>query len=221
MRRTYKGRDIEIIKPTNPYGACAFTLNGDGPREGERFMGAMGQSAEDVLSMIKRNIDETDARGVKGMTTWTVWLRPGSWEVCPNNKGAAYTEHVKPIGAPCLEDECKRKAAKKAAQKARAQQGHPAVAALTRLLKNGGFVHHADGRGLSAGFRVMKNEGGPESGVRVCWYAEGRRMPMQAEPGQAPQIAVFLRLKDRYQVREDGPHVYVVSKTHGVFPDYV
>jgi len=218
---THQGRTIEIITPTNPYGQCAFTVNGQGPREGERFVADFGKSAADVLAELKDRIDELDAKGpegIKGTPGWTWMLRPGSWERCP---APGLNAHIKPTGAPCNEDVCRREAAKAARKKAFAAEGHPSVASLTQQLTRAGFEKAADRGRDTEGFRVMRGdltEGrkNPRRGVRVIWYARGYLMPMDNQPGRLQEIADFLTERGKFAVHYDGGcRIEVLSKTHG------
>jgi hypothetical protein len=215
-RTTYKGRTIEIIAPSNPYGAPAFTVNDASPRPGERMTGDLGQSVADCLAMVRRLIDERDeqgAEGIRGVREYAFWYAPGTWEECPNGSGAAYGRHIKPANAPCNEPPCKARAARDAARKARRAQGNPTTSALSAQLARAGFERTGDDGRLSAGFRVLKNEGGPATGVRVVWYGEGARMPMDRTPGRLPEVAAFVRAKGKYAVRyEGGATVYVTAK---------
>ncbi|AEM88864.1 hypothetical protein [Streptomyces violaceusniger] len=222
MRTTHQGREIEIIAPKNAYAACAFTINGQGPREGERFTGPLGASAADVLADLTRQIDELDAKGPEGITGtpgWTFMLRPGSWEVCT---APGLNRHIKPTHAPCNETACRREAAKEAQKKAFAAEGHPAAGPLSQQLQRAGF-EKADSRGRDTeGFRVLRGDLGegrknPRRGVRVVWYAKGCLMPLDGKPGRLQEIADFLTGKDRYAVHYSGGcRIEVLSKTHGV-----
>ncbi|MBC9730697.1 hypothetical protein H8R17_40210 [Streptomyces sp. TRM68367] len=217
MHATYKGRTIEILAPVNPYGAPAFTVNDASPRPGERMLGEYGQTARECLAMVQKIIDQRDEDGVKGIrgtVDYAFWYAPGAWEECPNGAGSAYGSHIKPVDAPCNEDTCKARAAREAARKARRAQGNPTVPALSGQLARAGFERTGDDGRLTAGFRVMKNEGGPSAGVRVVWYGEGARMPMDREPGRLAEIAEFIRGKGKYAVRyEGGARVEVTAKT--------
>ncbi|CAL9611584.1 hypothetical protein SUDANB1_05638 [Streptomyces sp. enrichment culture] len=216
VRTTYKGRTIEVLAPSNPHGVPVFTVNDESPRPGERMTGEYGQSAADCLAMVRRLIDDRDAlgaEGIKGCVEYAFWFAPGSWEVCPNGASSAYGRHIKPVDAPCNEDACKARAAREAARKARRAAGNPAVSALSAQLARAGFERTGDDGRMTAGFRVFKNEGGPVTGVRVVWYGEGARMPMDREAGRLPEIAEFIRGKGRYAVRyEGGATVYVSAK---------
>lgn len=217
MQTEYKGRTIEIIKPANQYAACAFTVNGQGQRSGERFTGNLGQSAADVLAMVRDAIDQRDGRGITGPNEPhnTLWMRPGSYEVCP----AKFSDHVKPVGAPCLDERCIRDAAKKAKAKTRRSQGHPSVAALTVQLKKN--HPHYGGNGPKAGFRVTKTEGPAKTGVHVSWYRQGGNMPIDSHPGEMPEIAAEIEADGRFTVLyRGGCTAYVVSKTHGEMPHW-
>jgi len=221
MLTTHQGREIEIIAPKNPYDRCAFTVNGQGPRKGERFMGDFGATAADVLATLKLRIDELDAKGpqgIKGMPGSTWIFRPGSWEVCP---APGLNSHIKPTGAPCNEDRCRRDAAEAARKKALAAEGHPSAPSLTRQLTRAGFENAAERGRDTSGFRVVRGDLGevrrnPRRGVRVVWHAQGYLMPMDDHPGRLPEIADFLTEKDQYAVHYDGGcRIEVLSKTHG------
>ncbi|WP_228679251.1 hypothetical protein [Streptomyces pseudogriseolus] len=181
-------------------------MNDASPRPGERMTGSLGQTAAECLDMIRQLIDDRDEKGtagIKGTVEYAFWFAPGTWEVCPNGADSAYGRHIKPSDAPCNEDSCKRLAARVAARKARRAQGNPTPAALSAQLARAGFERIAHGR-LSAGFRVLKNEGGPATGVRVVWYGEGRRLPLDSEPGRLAEIAEFIRAGGKYAVRYNG-----------------
>jgi hypothetical protein len=206
-RTTYRGRTIEILAPATEYGTPAFTVNDASPRPGERMTGGYGQSVAECLAMVKGIIDDRDKdgpAGIRGCLEYAFWYAPGTWEVCPNGEGCAYGQHVKPVDAPCNEDSCKRQAAREAARRARRAQGNPTVAALSRQIAAAGFERTGDDGRLTAGFRVFKNEGGPSTGVRVVWYADGAHMPMDGEPGRLAEIAEFIRGKGKYAVQYDG-----------------
>ncbi|MFD8339998.1 hypothetical protein ACFV42_46535 [Streptomyces solisilvae] len=221
MLTAYQGRDIEIIPPRHSYGRCAFTVNGQGPREGERFMAEHGIPAAELLANLKREIDTLDAQGpegIKGTPGWTWLLRPGSWEVCP---APGLNSHIKPVGAPCNEDTCRRKAAKEARRKAFAAEGHPSAGALVQQLTRAGFEKAADRGRDTSGFRVVRGDLGearrnPRRGVRVLWHTAGFLGPVDARPGRCREIADFLTAKDKYAVHySGGARIEVLSKTHG------
>lgn len=215
IRTQYKGRTIEVIPPSNTYGAPVFTVNDASPRPGERMTGALGQSAADCLAMIRKLIDERDEQGpagIGGCVEYAFWHAPGTWEECPDGSGSAYGRHIRPVGAPCNDQACKARAARDAARKARAARGNPTVPALSAQLARQGF-ERTDDRRLTAGFRVLKNEGGPATGVRVVWYGDGARMPMDREPGRLAEVADFLRAKGKYAIGyEGGATVEVTAK---------
>ena len=221
MLTTYAGRKIEIIAPKNPYGACTYSVNGQGPREGERFTAHLGASVAAVLAGLQREIDVLDARGVEGITGsagWTWLLRPGTWEVCP---APGLDTHIKPTSAPCNEAQCKRDASRKVAAAQRRAEKHPAQGAMVTRLVKAGFDRAGDGR-ESDGFRVHPGHLGEvakdhRKGVTIAWYACGYLMPLGAHPGRCQEIADYLTEDGTYRVcYEGGARIRVVSKTHGV-----
>ncbi|MEU5834503.1 hypothetical protein ABZ820_12635 [Streptomyces diacarni] len=207
LHTSYQGRTIEIVPPASPYGAPTFTVNDASPRPGQRMTGSLGQSTADCLAMIKQLIDDRDEQGpegIRGCVEYAFWYAPGTWEECPNGAGKAYGKHIKPTDAPCNERACKAQAARIAARKARHAQGNPTASALSAQLARAGFERTSDNGRLGAGFRVMKNEGGPATGVRIVWYLDGARMPLDHAPGRLPEIADFLRAKGKYAIHYDG-----------------
>ncbi|MCM2424144.1 hypothetical protein [Streptomyces sp. RKAG293] len=213
-RLEYKGRTIET-RPVaedqgEEYPRVAFAINGEWDVDGRPQYGMPGQSAESVVSDAKRLITQVD--GTFSPYVRAYWYQPGTVEPCPRTKGAAYGQHIKPVGAVCPELRCVKEARVKARRAARATG--ITASSLSNLLARGGFTRaelRSDGTARSEGFSAEGEDHNRR--VVILWRGAG---PADSLAGELPRIAEHLQGKGfRVEVSVSGRYLVVFARGAG------
>ncbi len=151
METMYKGRKITITRPTlgNAFAIrCKITMSG------ETWHGTPGLLVADQLAEVRRQIDAVDARAPH-VTARAHWYAPGTVEVCPRNRGAAYGQHLRFTGQECMDRGCVSHRVKQA--RAKARRYGITGASVSNLLATAGFTAY-DERRAPHGFLAMGNQ---------------------------------------------------------------
>ncbi|MCZ4098092.1 hypothetical protein [Streptomyces sp. H39-C1] len=210
-RIEYEGLTIET-RPVaedqgEEYPRVAYALNGEWDVDGRPLYGMPGQSAESVVSDLKRSITQVD--GTFSPYVRAHWYRPGTVEPCPRTKGAAYGQHIKPVGAVCPELRCVKEARVKARRAARATG--ITASSMSNLLARGGFTRaelRSDGTPRSEGFSAEGEHHNRR--VAILWRGAGLADSLA---GELPQIAEHLQSKGfRVEVAVSGRYLVVFAR---------